>query len=287
MSRVTDALNKARGLATSADSFDEHNHPWGDDLRVDSFEPPPLVGRDRSPRPASAISGIDVATPRAPHLEPGQETLRSRRSALPEAHQHLAALVERVFLPVSGEPTRCVAFSAVGADVRSSAVTAGSAAMLAAQSEATVCLLDANFRAPSLHKHFGLPDAPGLADALLSGRPLDDAAARVDRNLWLVPAGRRDDRPSFASDSARLRMAQLIARFDYVLVDMESVSAAGDAAGLAPLVGGVILVVAAESTRRESARRSAEIFQSYGAAVIGAVLTNRRFPIPDALYRRL
>jgi Mrp family chromosome partitioning ATPase len=114
-----------------------------------------------------------------------------------------------------------------------------------------------------------------------------DVAQEIRPNLWLMPTGKPGRRPSFASETVRLRMAQFIAGFDYVLIDMEALSGPGDAAGLAPLVDGVILVLAADATRRESARRATQQLQGNGASVLGAVLTNRRMPIPDAIYRRL
>jgi len=42
-----------------------------------------------------------------------------------------------------------------------------------------------------------------------------------------------------------------------------------------------------EATRREAARRAAQIVRDAGASVLGAVLTDRRFPIPERIYRRL
>ncbi len=199
-------------------------------------------------------------------------------------HQHLAALVERVFHPVSSDPVRSVAFT--GIDARSSAITAAAAVMLSQRSDATVCVVDANFAAPSLHEHFGTANAAGLSEAIDLELPPANAAHQVRSNLWLVTAG-HGPRPSFASEAARVRMAQFIAGFDFVLVDLESVTGPGEGTGLSPLLSGVILVIAADATRRESARRATRMLSGSGASVIGAVLTNRRFPIPDALYRRL
>jgi polysaccharide biosynthesis transport protein len=72
-----------------------------------------------------------------------------------------------------------------------------------------------------------------------------------------------------------------------VLVNVEPLAPGNSAAGLLRLVGGVIVVVAADATRREAARRAIDSLTESGVTVIGAVLTNRRYPIPDALYRLL
>lgn len=243
------------------------------------------------PNPRDTVGGGAAAVAALPlPLRDGPAAVATSRSALHTSHgmrQHLAALVERIFLPVQGEPTRRVAFSAVGTGATSGAITAAAAEMLAQQTTATVCAVDANFGAPSLYEHFRVRNAPGLAEALASDGPVAESARQLQRNLWVVPAGMVNGRPSFAADDVRARMTQLIAQFDYVLVDAEPFARADDAAGLAPLVGGVILVIAAESTRRESARCAAQILHGSGAVVMGAVLTNRRFPIPDGIYRLL
>jgi hypothetical protein len=60
-----------------------------------------------------------------------------------------------------------------------------------------------------------------------------------------------------------------------------------DAAVIGPLVDGVVMVVSANATRREVARRTVANLQNAGARVLGAVLTGRTYPIPGAIYRNL
>ncbi len=286
MSRVADAVSRAAGESSAPDTFNDEDHPWGSDLAAASFvdvaEPPPAA-RGFESRLHAAAPPLPATERRTRAVEPPPP--RTASDVDPGLRQHLSALVERVFAPVSGNPARSVAFS--GLDARSSVITAVTAEMLARQTGASVCVVDANFTSPSLHEYFGVENEAGLIDAVDGNISLVDAAREVGPNLWLLPSGRARRRPSFASDSVRVKIAHFIARFDYVLADIEPVSGISDATGLAPLVNGVILVIAADATRRESAKRAAQVLQGIGAPVLGAVLTNRRFPIPDALYRRL
>jgi Mrp family chromosome partitioning ATPase len=50
---------------------------------------------------------------------------------------------------------------------------------------------------------------------------------------------------------------------------------------------GVVLVVEANATRRDAARRVKEILDAAGVSLLGVVLNNRTFPVPEAIYRRL
>jgi Mrp family chromosome partitioning ATPase len=60
-----------------------------------------------------------------------------------------------------------------------------------------------------------------------------------------------------------------------------------DAAVLAPLADGVVLVVQAESTRGQVVAEAERILRRAGGRPLGAVLNRRRHHIPAWLYGRL
>ena len=49
----------------------------------------------------------------------------------------------------------------------------------------------------------------------------------------------------------------------------------------------VVLVVQANSTRREAARKGKESLDSANVRLLGVVLNERTFPIPEVLYRKI
>jgi hypothetical protein len=74
-------------------------------------------------------------------------------------------------------------------------------------------------------------------------------------------------------------------RFDYTIFG----ASISDSA--APLFckasDGIVLVVAANQTHREAALRAKDILHSWNVELLGAVLDNRTFPVPESIYRRL
>jgi Mrp family chromosome partitioning ATPase len=50
---------------------------------------------------------------------------------------------------------------------------------------------------------------------------------------------------------------------------------------------GIVLVLRANSSRRESARKATQDLQNAKARVLGAVLNQRTFPIPESIYKKL
>jgi polysaccharide biosynthesis transport protein len=218
-----------------------------------------------------------------------REALLSGRELSGPAQEELIKLVQRVFVSPNSHSPRVVSFSNVEGN-GSSEICSRTGAVLAAQGSGSVCLVDANLDAPSLHRLFGVDKFPGLMDAMVKPGPVKDFAVLITgRNLWLIPPGSpTTGAPGlFGSDRLRSRMAELREEFDYVLIDAPPIASYGNAVLLGQIADGVILVVEANSTRRETARMAKETLEGANVKLLGAILNNRTFPIPEALYRRL
>ncbi len=85
----------------------------------------------------------------------------------------------------------------------------------------------------------------------------------------------------------KARIAELRSEFDYVIVDVPALSESADAIALGPQVDGLVLVLEANSTRRESASKMVENLRAAKIKILGAVLNKRTFPIPESLYQQL
>lgn len=205
------------------------------------------------------------------------------------AQEEIIKLVRSVFVFPNSHAPRVVSFSSVEGN-GSSEICLRAAENLAKDVSGSVCLVDASLHAPSLYKWLRVDRCPGLADALTSSGPIKDYAVWVGPGkLWLLPSGipGPDVRGLFASDRLGLRIAELRAQFDFVLIDLPPVGSCADAVLLGRMTDGVILVLEANSTRRETARTVKETLESAKVRLLGAILNNRTFPIPDILYRRL
>lgn len=88
-------------------------------------------------------------------------------------------------------------------------------------------------------------------------------------------------------DLVRSRIAELREHFGYVLICAPPVNLSPDAILFGQFADGVVLVVKANSTRRATAVKVKESFEASNVRLLGAVLNDRTFPIPEALYRRL
>ena len=207
-----------------------------------------------------------------------------------ELREESLRLVQRLFLTSEQTPPKAVMFAAIDSGNGCTRICALTSQLLAENVSESVCLVEGNFRTPSLSGLFGGTNHYGLADALRQEGAILDFAKRTDRdNLWLLSCGRHgDDYLNLLScDRMKGRISELRAEFSFVLIDAPPLNAYGDALLLGRLVDGVVLVLEANATRREVALRIAESLRAAKIQVLAAVLNKRTFPIPSALYKRL
>lgn len=207
------------------------------------------------------------------------------------AREETLRLVQSVFLlHGQNEDGRVVVFAAVDSRSGCSRVCLRAAQILAESVPGSVCLVDANFREPSLAAAFHATNHHGLSDALKASGPIREYARKVrGENLWLVSCGSGIDQSVglLNSDRMKKRTAELRQEFDYVLIDTPSLSAYSEGVALGQFADGLVLVLQANSTRRDATARITERLHAMQVNILGAVLNKRTFPIPDSLYRRL
>jgi len=215
----------------------------------------------------------------APALEVG-ETARGE----------ITKLVRRLFQVPETEAPRMVVFAGTETGNGCSWLCARLAEFLATQVSGSVCLLDCNFRSPTLHQEFGVPNHYGLSDALRQGDGVRQYVRTLSRpNFWLFSCGSpvENGQALLGSDRMRMLVQELRAEFDYIIVDAAPLDAGTDSIVLGGLSNGVVLVLKANSSRRDTAGKAMQEFQAANVPIRGVVLNRRTFPIPEAIYKRL
>jgi Mrp family chromosome partitioning ATPase len=208
----------------------------------------------------------------------------------PGVREESLKLVQRLFLsPRQGTP-KAVLFAAIDSNNGCSWLCANIAKLLAESVPGSVCLVEGNFRAPTLPKLLGVANHHGLMEALRQESAIRGFAKRIGPdNFWLLSSGSlaQDSLNLLNGDRMKERVSELRKEFDYLVIDAPPLSAYADGMVLARLADGVVLVLEANATRREAALRVTEGLRATGIPVLGAVLNNRTFPIPEAVYKRL
>jgi capsular exopolysaccharide synthesis family protein len=171
-------------------------------------------------------------------------------------------------------PLHSLVFTSPGPGEGKSTTVANLAAVLAARGDRTL-LIDADLRRGELHDAFDLLRSPGLSDLLVGELDPREAIRPVVRPaLDLLPAGKRPPNPSELLGSQA--MAGLLAGwrdvYRWVLLDAPPVLAVTDAAVLAALTDGAVLVLRAGETDRRAGWQGIQQLRRVDARIVGAVL---------------
>src|SRR5262245_35063058 len=82
------------------------------------------------------------------------------------AQEECLKLVQRIFLSQPANAPRTVVFVGVDEGAGCSRICVETARILAANTSAPICVVDANFRAPALPEFFGVTNHRGLSNSL-------------------------------------------------------------------------------------------------------------------------
>jgi hypothetical protein len=234
------------------------------------FQSPDLTGT-----PDRASANADVSSP----LPAGRWNPESF------AQEQIQGLVRRVFFSNAARPVRQIVFSAVEAETDVHGICRRVGEILALETPGTVAVMGGY---PRLLQDAGREHEQMAENETKAGTvpPLRRIAARVRGNLWLVPgAGSDGDRVTNASLHSYL--SELRREFEYSIVEGAPAGGSNDTTAMAQFADGIILVLSAQHTRRVTARKIKEELEGAQARLLGTVLSDRVFPIPEGIYRRL
>ena len=155
-----------------------------------------------------------------------------------------------------------------------------------AQSDKKVLLVDADLRKGRQHKIFGRFNTRGFSDFLQGVLGIeDDIEIQADilmksitttevKNLFLVPSGIVPPNPAELLDTEGLNTFLQIVKqnFDVIIFDAPPVSIVADSLVLCKKVDNVVLVTAAEVTKKDMIIEAKKTIQQVGGKISGVVV---------------
>jgi capsular exopolysaccharide synthesis family protein len=147
-----------------------------------------------------------------------------------------------------------------------------------AQAGNRTLILDCNLREPAIHRIFGLPITPGIAEVIGDNCDLEEACQEPLSGLKVLTAGATIPKPTEVLSSQRFLELVVNARqeFDYVLIDSPPTANLPDPGIIATQGDGVLLVLDAQKTDRKNLHRAARTLNAAGANILGTVMNDLR-----------
>jgi len=229
----------------------------------------------------NTLLGLLAETPSAaeqPRVTPIREQAQ-RPAVSPTASvndEQIRALVQQLFFRRESKPVRHVGFVPIEASTETATLCLEVARVLAEEDRYDVGLIDAH------------PDSVPLQTKLqIPSHNRAEASWPMAPRLWMVP------RQSWLPDPSEQRIAeQNLSRLRELTTEFDfSILWCAPASWLTACIGqtcdGLVLVLAANKTRRLVAAQIKDQLSKAQVPLLGTVLAERRFPVPQGLYRSL
>ena len=160
--------------------------------------------------------------------------------------------------------------------------TSTAVALLAAQANARVILIDCDLRNPALSRHLAPRATIGLLEVLSGNASLDDAICRDPvTNLAFMPAVLKSPLANsselLASDAMKNLFEQLREQFDYIVVDLSPLVPIVDVRSALSFVDAYVLIIEWGTTSVDTVQRAVHSARAVSDKVIGVVLNKVDF----------
>ncbi len=228
---------------------------------------------------AETLAGSELIGALAQDKAPPQvPILAEARDWNPEnfAREQIRSLVRRIFFANGARAVRQVVFSAAGTNQDITDICNRVGQALALETTADVAIL-----------------GPKVEERIIKPRTVSSSiksrSTQIAANLWHVSefeVSECGERPRTGSGWIS-SLTQLRNEFEYAVIQGPAAGLWSEVALLGELADGIVLVLGANRTRKATARQIKHTLETMRSRILGTVLTERAFPIPEWIYRRL
>lgn len=191
------------------------------------------------------------------------------------ASRPMVSLVRQIFSPAVTTRRTRVLFTAADRETNLTAVCEEAGQVLAEVTGAVVAIVETSSQT--------LPEMKKAPRSIAPAEYWRSYSSQIAANLWRVPSAVWNHR--FQGGGGRGTPENARFPFDYVL--FAATVADSELSLFCSICDGVVLVLTANRTRKESALRAKEQLSQCNAQLLGTVLDGRTFPVPEAIYQRL
>jgi capsular exopolysaccharide synthesis family protein len=201
-----------------------------------------------------------------------------------KAYQDLA---NQVYLLMKDKNFKSFLIADVEGAVENAVVIANLGLFLSKRTGNSVILIDANLRNSSLSKIFNVSDVAGLADILEERNTFENTVQSVDSNLYILPSGKTSLNSLLLLESSSLAevMRKAKEHFEIVLINCADIKNFPDGGVLGSLTDGFLLIINEGKVKHHIVRNAIDPIEKNNINVIGAIMNNCRYVIPEIIYR--
>jgi len=215
-----------------------------------------------------------------------QEERRLGQAQVSGFHEVFRTIRGQLFLAGGDPPPRVLSIVSATASAGKTTVSVNLAESIA-HTGATVLLVDADLRKPSIHSMYDVPNKAGLSSVLLGEVTLDEVVKETDvPGLYIVPGGPPPEDPPMLLGSPAFPAMVSAARetYNWIIVDTPPGITFVDAMITSVEVDAALLVIAAGNIARGAEDQLLSDLATVDVPVLGAVVNKVMPEYSDTLY---
>ncbi len=198
-------------------------------------------------------------------------------------------LADQVYLLMKDKKLKSLVFTSALFGEGVSTLIANLATYFSETAKHKTLVIDANFRNPILGKLFKIPKETGLVDVLEGKLSFEKAVKEAGSDLDVLAAGNCTLNPVtlLSSHAMQELIRQVKEKYTIVLIDSPEISAYKDGVILSTFADSTVIVVNEGKTRKQVIKASLVPFEQNKTNILGSILNNRTFPIPEKIYNKM
>lgn len=196
-------------------------------------------------------------------------------------------LSNRIYLSMKNKNLKSVLMTYIEGSGETAAIIASLGTCMSHNTGYKVLIIDADLRSPSIHKIFYIADTPGLSDVLEGKIDFESSIQDLGFNLSVLPAGKTELDPGALLGSSRMTdmMNKTKELYDIVFINCSDIKNFSDAVALLSCTDCVALIINEGKVRRQVVKNAIVPFEQRNVNIIGTVLNNHKYIIPEIIYR--
>jgi hypothetical protein len=194
--------------------------------------------------------------------------------------EQIRGLVRRVFFGNGARAVKHVVFSSAEPGINMANICDQVGRALALETQAHIAVVG---------RESGTAKMAESSPAYVGGAGIKSRSAQLGVNLWHVPElglSNQSEEPGTGRYWISC-LAGLRSEFEFAVIQGPVAGVSSEAALLGQLADGIIIVLGAQTTRKATARKIKESLEGARSRILGTVLSDRSFPIPERIYRLL
>jgi capsular exopolysaccharide synthesis family protein len=196
-------------------------------------------------------------------------------------------LADQVYLLMNEKQLKCILITDIASSKDIPVITTNLAVYIGRKTGKKVLIIDANLRNSDLAQILSVPNSFGLGEVLEERINLEEPIYDIGSNVSILPSGNPSLNPlNLLSSNKLAEIIKIVGEiYGMVFVISAGLNDYQDAVITSSMSDGVVLVVNEEKDRKPVVKFAINPIEQRKAHIVGAILNNRTYVIPEIIYR--